>query len=198
MEGLREMEWSSVEWRGIMAYQEQTTALVQRIQAGDQTAFRELVERYQSKIYSVIYGILGKRDETDNIAQEVFAKVYYNLKDFDLQSSLFIWIYRIAVNECYTHLQKMARSHAGREAPTQRHLVNQLLARIPNEDRTLLICREVEDCSEQELAEMTGLSLNAIRSKLSSARQKLLKAAERLSLLPFRQPSTERVAPLQP
>ena len=185
-------------YRPSTALEGHSTALVQRIQQGDQVAFRDLVERYQTKIYSAIYGIVRNRDETDDIAQEVFAKVYFNIKRFDFQSSLFSWIYKIAVNECYNHLRKMAQKEATGEVPTQRHLANQLLARIPNEDRTLLISREVENCSERELADMTGLSEDAIRSKLSSARQKLVKAARRLSLLPARQPSTQRVAQLQP
>lgn len=80
--------------------------LVARLKAGDEVAFRELVERYESKIHSVTYGILRNRADTDEIAQEVFAKVYFSIKGFDARSSLYSWIYRIAVNECYSYLRK--------------------------------------------------------------------------------------------
>jgi len=80
--------------------------LVARLKAGNQTAFRELVERYQSKIRNITLGILGSREDADEIAQEVFAKVYFALPSFDARSSLYTWIYRIAVNECYGFLRK--------------------------------------------------------------------------------------------
>src|SRR5207245_11228722 len=77
-----------------------------RLSAGDDLAFCELVEGYESRIRSVIYGILRNREDADEIAQEVFAKVYFSIKGFGARSSLYTWIYRIAVNECYGYLRK--------------------------------------------------------------------------------------------
>ena len=62
-------------------------ALVRRVQARDEMAFREIVERYQSKVFSIIYGILRNRNDAEDIAQQVFAKVYFSLKNFDFRSS---------------------------------------------------------------------------------------------------------------
>src|SRR6478736_5818937 len=81
-------------------------ALVRRVQARDEMAFREIVERYQTKVYSIIYGILRNRNDAEDIAQQVFAKVYFSLKNFDFRSSLLTWIYKITVNECYDYLRK--------------------------------------------------------------------------------------------
>ena len=69
-------------------------------------AFREIVERYQSKVYSIIYGILRNRNDAEDIAQQVFAKIYFSIKNFDFRSSLLTWIYKITVNECYDYLRK--------------------------------------------------------------------------------------------
>ncbi len=80
--------------------------LIVRLQAHDETAFREIVERYASKIYRVCHGILRNRDHADEVAQEVFAKVYFSIRGFGERSSLYAWIYRIAVNECYGFLRK--------------------------------------------------------------------------------------------
>src|SRR5215467_8716061 len=80
--------------------------LALRIRTGDQSAFRELVERHQSRIFRVLYGILNHRADAEDIAQDVFAKVYFSIHQFDRRSSLFTWIYRIAVNEAYSHLRK--------------------------------------------------------------------------------------------
>jgi RNA polymerase sigma factor (sigma-70 family) len=81
-------------------------ALVRRVQAGDETAFREIVERYQSKVFSIIYGILRNRNDAEDIAQQVFAKIYFSIGSFDFRSSLLTWIYKITVNECYDYLRK--------------------------------------------------------------------------------------------
>ena len=81
-------------------------ALVRRVQARDEMAFREIVERYQSKVFSIIYGILRNRNDAEDIAQQVFAKVYFSIKNFDFRSSLLTWIYKITVNECYDYLRK--------------------------------------------------------------------------------------------
>src|SRR5580700_11709931 len=70
-------------------------ALVRRVQARDEMAFREIVERHQSKVFSIIYGILRNRNDAEDIAQQVFAKVYFSIKNFDFRSSLLTWIYKI-------------------------------------------------------------------------------------------------------
>ncbi len=81
-------------------------ALVRRAQAGDQMAFRDIVERYQSKVFSIIYGILRNHNDAEDIAQQVFTKVYFSIGNFDFRSSLLTWIYKITVNECYDYLRK--------------------------------------------------------------------------------------------
>src|SRR5438477_4609023 len=81
-------------------------ALVRRAQAGDEPAFREIVEKYQSKVFSIIHGIVRQRNDVEDIAQQVFAKVYLSLKSFDFRSSLITWMYKITVNECFDYLRK--------------------------------------------------------------------------------------------
>jgi RNA polymerase sigma-70 factor (ECF subfamily) len=80
--------------------------LVRRCQDGDEAAFRQIVERNQSKVYSIIYGILRNRNDAEDIAQQVFAKIYFSIKGFDFRSSLITWVYKITVNECYDYLRK--------------------------------------------------------------------------------------------
>src|SRR6185437_1147802 len=80
--------------------------LVQRAQAGDESAFREIVDRYQSKVFSIIHGIVRQRNDVEDIAQQVFAKVYLSVRNFDFRSSLITWIYKITVNECFDYLRK--------------------------------------------------------------------------------------------
>src|SRR5579872_7460937 len=80
--------------------------LVRRVQARDEIAFREIIERHQAKVFSIIYGILRNRNDAEDIAQQVFAKIYFSIRNFDFRSSLLTWIYKITVNECYDYLRK--------------------------------------------------------------------------------------------
>lgn len=181
-------------------------ALVRRVQAGDEMAFREIVERHQTKVFSVIYGILRNHNDAEDIAQQVFAKVYFSIRNFDFRSSLLTWVYKITVNECYDYLRKKrvrklvyesdfsaedaqrmeASEPAIENRPgvdvrlANRDLVTQLLAKVSEEDRNLILLKEVEGHSVEELAGMTGMNENTIKVKLFRTRQKLLKAAERL------------------
>jgi RNA polymerase sigma-70 factor (ECF subfamily) len=181
--------------------------LVKRVQAHDEMAFREIVERYQSKVFSIIFGILRNRNDAEDIAQQVFAKIYFSIKNFDFRSSLLTWIYRITVNECYDYLRKKRvrklvyesdfsdedakRMEASEPAVdgqqpidkqlAQRDLIVKLLGKLSEEDRSLMLLKEVEGHSVEELAQMTGLNENTIKVKLFRTRQKLLKAATRLT-----------------
>jgi len=181
-------------------------ALVRRVQARDELAFREIVERYQSKVFSIIYGILRNHNDSEDIAQQVFAKIYFSIQNFDFRSSLLTWIYKITVNECYDYLRKkrvrklvyesdfseddahhMENTAAANQGPAvdetlaRRDLATKLLSKISEEDRTLILLKEVEGHSVEELSQMTGMNENTIKVKLFRARQKLVKASQRLS-----------------
>jgi RNA polymerase sigma-70 factor, ECF subfamily len=190
-------------------------ALVRRIQAHDELAFREIVERYQAKVFSIIYGILRNRNDAEDIAQQVFAKIYFSIKNFDFRSSLLTWIYKITVNECYDYLRKKRvrklvyesdfsadeslrmenTEPATDQAPAvdrrlaQNDLILKLLSKISAEDRSLILLKEVEGHSVEELSQMTGMNENTIKVKLFRARQKLVKAARRLEKAPLAPPA---------
>ena len=187
--------------------QSEEAALVRRVQARDEIAFREVVERYQAKIFSIIYGILRNHNDAEDIAQQVFSKIYFSIQSFDFRSSLLTWIYKITVNECYDYLrkkrvrklvyesdfseedvQRMQNTDTASDPKpavdtqlAQRDLVVKLLAKLSVEDRSLLLLKEVEGHSVEELAQMTGMNENTIKVKLFRSRQKLVKAAQRLT-----------------
>lgn len=162
--------------------------LLQRLQECPEAAFRDFVERYQSEVYRVAYGITGYRDSADEVAQRVFVKTYFSMRGFDGRSSLYAWVYRIAVNECYRFLREKRRndpctdySADWRPVPEQkgarRDLLNNLLERMPEEGRYLLLLRELEGLSITHLADATGLDENTVRLKLFRTRQALARAA---------------------
>jgi len=187
----------------------QEGALVRRAQAGDEGAFREIVEHYQSKVFSIIHGIVRQRNDVEDIAQQVFTKVYFSIGNFDFRSSLITWIYKITVNECFDYLRKkkvrklvyesdLSEDEARRLENTEpsarqvpadvnlarRDYIFKLLTKVSDEERNLLMLKEVEGHSVEELAEMTGMNENTIKVKLFRARQKLVKAAQRLDRAP--------------
>src|ERR1700690_4030594 len=188
----------------------QEGALVRRAQSGDEAAFREIVERYQSKVFSIIHGIVRQRNDVENIAQQVFAKVFLSLRNFDFRSSLITWIYKITVNECFDYLRKRkvrklvyesdlsedeVRRVENSEPSNDRYVpadsdlarrdyVLKLLSKVSEEERMLLMMKEVEGYSVEELADQTGMNENTIKVKLFRARQKLVKAAQRLERAP--------------
>jgi RNA polymerase sigma-70 factor (ECF subfamily) len=156
--------------RGKVAYKDSVeAAIIRRAQAGDQLAFQQLVETYQSKVFAIIYGILRRRNDAEDISQQVFAKIYTALKGFDFRSSLMTWVYKITVNECYDYLRKrkvrklVYESDLGQDdqrtiensdraidkvAPIdsrteKRQYLMKLLERVSEEERVLLIQKEV-------------------------------------------------------
>src|SRR3981081_4058320 len=163
-------------------------SLVQRAQAGEELAFREIVERYQSKVFSIIHGIVRQKNDVEDIAQQVFAKIYFSIRNFDFRSSLITWIYKITVNECFDYLRKkkvrklvyesdLSEDEARRVENTEpsvrqvpadvnlalRDYIFKLLTKVSDEERNLLMLKEVEGHSVEELAEMTGMNENTIK-----------------------------------
>src|SRR6266699_3704761 len=185
-------------------------ALVRRAQASDEAAFREIVERYQSKVFSIIHGIVRQRNDVEDIAQQVFAKVYFSIRNFDFRSSLITWIYKITVNECFDYLRKkkvrklvyesdmsedevrrvensepsLDRGTRADSALARRDYVVKLMDRVSAEEKRLLLLKEVEGYSVEELSGMLSMNENTIKVKLFRARQKLVKAAHRLERAP--------------
>ena len=181
-------------------------ALVRRAQSGDESAFSEIVERYQSKVFSIIHGIVRQRNDVEDIAQQVFAKVFFSIRNFDFRSSLITWIYKITVNECFDYLRKkkvrklvyesdlsedevrrvensepsVDRAPSADTTLARRDYVLKLMSRVSEEERALLMLKEVEGYSVEELADMMSMNENTIKVKLFRARQKLVKASQRL------------------
>ena len=186
---------------------------MRRAQEGDETAFREILERYQSKVFSIIHGIVHAtpQHDTEDINPTGLRKgILLHSGKFDFRSSLITWIYKITVNECYDYLRKKkvrklvyesdlsedevrrvenSEPAIDRKTPVDTDLARRdylfkLLSKVSEEDRMLLTLKEVEGHSVEELAEQTGMNENTIKVKLFRARQKLVKAAQRFERAP--------------
>ncbi|MFI5057624.1 MAG: RNA polymerase sigma factor [Candidatus Acidiferrales bacterium] len=179
--------------------------LVRRAQAEDKEAFEELVRRHQHRVFAVAGGILRRREDVEDIAQQVFTKAYFSLKRFDQRAAFSTWLYKITVNECWDLLRKkkvrplvyesdlseeQARQYAvsgetAREVPdiseklADRQRVERLLDGLEDRDRLMLILKEVEGFAVEEIAEVLHLNANTVKVRLFRARRRLVNLARK-------------------
>jgi len=174
---------------------------IRRVQRGDREAYGPLVDRYQRRIFAVVYRVLRRREDVEEIAQEIFLKAYLAAGTYNFESSFGTWLMRIAVNHCYDHLRRRRSSKvtyfsemsevgeravlAGSESREtsgdrleqqleSRDLVEKLLERAPAEDRVILTLKELEDMSVKEIAEVLKLNAGTVKVRLHRARKRML------------------------
>lgn len=177
--------------------------LVRRAQAEDQEAYEELVRRHQHRVFAVAGGILRKRADVEDVAQQVFVKAYFSLKRFDQRAAFSTWLYKITVNECWDLLRKKkvrplvyesdlseeqarqiltseAKGSTGPDISERleaRQRVERLLEGLDERDRLMLVLKEVEGFSIQEIAEVLDLNANTVKVRLFRARRRIVSLA---------------------
>jgi len=179
--------------------------LVWRAQHEDQEAFEELVRRHQHRVFAVAGGILRRREDVEDIAQQVFVKAYFSLKRFDQRAAFSTWLYKITVNECWDLLRKkkvrplVYESDLSEEQARQvisaeekggggpdisdrleaRERVERLLDGLDERDRLMLILKEVEGFAVEEIAEVLELNPNTVKVRLFRARRRIVTKARK-------------------
>ena len=183
--------------------------LVRRAQAGDQSAYEDLVRMHQHRILAVIGGILRNSEDVEDIAQQALVKAYLSLKRFDMRSGFGTWLYKIAVNECWDYFRKKkvrrlvyeadlsedqlrqmevtpdSRGDAARGGSDvgrrveQGDLLNRLLDELDEKDRTMLVMKEVGGFTVEEIGEVLGLNVNTVKVRLFRARARLVETYRR-------------------
>lgn len=178
--------------------------LVRRAQGGEVAAYEELLRTHQQRVFAVVGGILRRREDIEDVAQQVFVKAYFSLRRFDMRSAFGTWLYKIAVNECWDYLRKKrvrrlvyeadlseeqarqleavqehassmekAPEDAGRRTE-QRDLLERLLSELDEKDRLMLVMKEVEGFSVEEIAGMLDFNVNTVKVRLFRARGRLV------------------------
>ena len=183
---------------------------VARLVARDEAAFTELIVAYERRVFALVFRMLGRRDEAEDLAQEVFVQVFKAIDQFRGDAKLSTWIYRIAVNLCKNRTKYNSRRHAGEQddvdAMAERvpfsaakgvsvadvsrpdelvegmqleAVVKRAIAQIEPEFREVLILRDVEDLSYEEIAAVTGLPDGTVKSRIHRARGQLKALVEK-------------------
>ncbi len=161
--------------------------LVRRALEGDGRAFDTLVRRYTTPIFNLAFRLVNDRDVAADITQAAFVRVYENLHQYDPKYRFFSWLYRIAINESYTTLQRRRgqdplhdeiESHD--ETPHTQLLrrerddhVQQALMRLNENERAVIVLRHYSDMSYEEIADTLGVKVKTVKSRLFSARMRL-------------------------
>jgi RNA polymerase sigma-70 factor, ECF subfamily len=183
----------------MVAYGAQTeeAILIEAAKAGDQEAFRQIVERYQGAVHNLAYRMLGDPEEAEDAAQEIFVRLYRQLGRYDPERKFSTWTLAIATNYCIDQLRRRrmqlvpleniipwARARdAGPEGEAlsreSRDEVQRLLKQLPEKYRAPLVLRYWEDLSCAEIAEILGVPEGTIKTQIHRARKQLGKMLER-------------------
>jgi RNA polymerase sigma-70 factor (ECF subfamily) len=183
------ISWSDVDGR--------EAALIERCTTGDETACAELVAEHQRMVFTLGLHLLGDRDEALDLSQEVFLRVFRTLASFRGQSTLRTWIYRIVVNQARNRQRWWRRRHKSSQVSLDEHLqqcgdlesksatlpdrllasketatcIWQAVDRLPFDQRTALILREIDGLRYEEIAYTLGVAVGTVKSRLTRARQ---------------------------
>jgi RNA polymerase sigma-70 factor (ECF subfamily) len=183
-------------------------SLLRRLRDRDERAFVELVNDHRDRVFNITYRMLGNRAEAEDVAQEVFITVFKQIENFRGDSKFSTWLYRVTVNHCKNRIKYLARRHdrdrdeldetsqaqngAVNGAPVRsknpdkaleslqmEKLLQEAIASLDDEQRAVVILRDVEDLSIEEICEITGLPDGTVKSRLHRARLVLRKKMQR-------------------
>jgi RNA polymerase sigma-70 factor (ECF subfamily) len=183
--------------------------LVERFKGGDRRAFNEITRRYQNKIYGICLRWLGHEQTASEVAQDVFVSAFRALGRFRGESQLSTWLYRIAINHCKNRRMYQRRRHTHRhesldkplgdeddarrrELPSDgplpdagvhqteaQQLLQAALEQLDEQQRFIIVLRDMEDRSYEEIADLLNLPRGTVKSRLHRARAQLAKTLSR-------------------
>jgi RNA polymerase sigma-70 factor (ECF subfamily) len=170
--------------------------LVRRVQAGNAEAFEELVRRYERKVYNITYRLLGNEQDASEALQDAFLRAYRFLPKFQFKSSFYTWLYRIATNVSLSRLRSREKvetvsidqpvgesGDVALEIPDYKYTPERLMQQremkqalqdavdaLPEDYRSVVVLRDLEDLSNEEVSKVLNLSVAAVKSRLHRGR----------------------------
>jgi RNA polymerase sigma-70 factor, ECF subfamily len=182
--------------------------LLRRLRDRDERAFRELIETHRDRVYNITFRMLGNRAEAEDIAQEVFITVFKTIDQFREESKFSTWLYRVTVNHCKNRIKYLARRHdrdrdeldeqsqgvngatvaspvraaqpdRALESAQMEKLMQDAIATLDDDHRVVVVLRDIEDLSIEEICKITELPDGTVKSRLHRARLALRKKLQR-------------------
>lgn len=184
-------------------------SLLRRLRDRDERAFRELIAQHRDRVFNITYRMLGNRHEAEDVAQEVFITVFKQIDTFREEAKFSTWLYRVAVNHCKNRIKYLARRHdrdrdeldetttsssggngaigsATPSAPDRalegaqmEKVLAEAINSLEEEHRLVIILRDVEDLSIEEICAITDMPDGTVKSRLHRARAALRKKLQR-------------------
>ena len=183
-------------------------SLLRRLRDRDERAFRELLELHRDRVYNITFRMLGNRAEAEDVAQEVFISVFKTIDQFREESKFSTWLYRVAVNHCKNRIKYLARRHDKKreeldetshqangavhgvpvrdpqpdralEGAQMERLLQEAIGNLDDDHRIVVVLRDIEDLSIEEICDITGLPDGTVKSRLHRARLALRKKLQR-------------------
>jgi RNA polymerase sigma-70 factor, ECF subfamily len=183
-------------------------SLLRRLRDRDERAFRELLELHRDRVFNITFRMLGDRAEAEDVAQEVFISVFKTIDQFREESKFSTWLYRVAVNHCKNRIKYLARRHTrdreeldetshqangavtgvpvraaqpdrALEGAQMERLLQEAIGNLDDDHRIVVVLRDIEDLSIEEICDITGLPDGTVKSRLHRARLVLRKKLQR-------------------
>ena len=178
------------------------SSLLRRLRDRDERAFRELLESHRDRVFNITFRMLGNQAEAEDVAQEVFITVFKTIDTFREESKFSTWLYRVTVNHCKNRIKYLSRRHEksrdeldestntdgvngaiaappprsperALEAQQMEKLLQEAIAELDEDHRTVVVLRDVEDLSIEEICAITDLPDGTVKSRLHRARKAL-------------------------
>lgn len=187
-------------------YPDEDRELVARCLKDDPLAFERLVNKHQQMVLNLAYHYLGYQNDIEDVAQKIFAKVYFSLPKFDMRRPFVPWLYRIAINQCYDELRRLRRLKVrtfseltSEETNSVENLISRqevalagdedrkeiiallyrMLDQLPEQQRLAVVLRDIEDMPYSRMAETLQCTEQAARLKVFRARARLKSLVEK-------------------
>ena len=179
------------------------TVLIRAVQAGDKAAFDELVVKHKDRLFNLVYWFLGDYQDANDCAQETFIKVFKSINKFRFESAFSTWLYRIAINTCKNRIKSSAYRWKKKTVPLETsngskngnpfsEIVNgsptpvmalekkekmmriqKAINSLPEEQNQVVVLRDIQGLSYQDISDITGLNLGTVKSRLARGRLEL-------------------------
>ncbi len=166
--------------------------LIQQVAQGNENAFEQLVKKYQHPVFNTIYRYIGNYDDVEDVAQEVFIKVWRHAKSFKGKSKFSTWLYRIVVNQCLNYRRKHKQRQVSLDEMSEKEqipeslvievdqeqrrkaeIVRQAIHELPERQRIALVLSKYEGRTYKEIAEMMKTSISSVESLIFRAKMSL-------------------------
>ena len=190
--------------------QEQELKLIRRVQAGDAEAFEKLMLAHEKAVFNLALRMTENREDAEDVSQEAFLKAYRSLSDFRGESKFSVWLYRIVSNVCLDFLRRKRRRPSASltaeddegeevqwDVPDERYTPERLLERkltqeavrkglaaLPENQRKILLLREIKGLSYEEIGEVLDLDPGTVKSRIFRARNRLCAFLEQDGTIP--------------